>query len=308
MQYTKVALSLDAQVSLLRDRGLDFEDPDHVKRYLSSIGYYRFSAYWLPFEVPVVHGVRRNHQFVPGTTFNQVLAIYIFDRRLRLLVLEAIERVEIFLRAHWAQAMAEHDSPHAHMNSDNFKCPWAHAARISHVGTQLKKNREKFVEHYIGKYDKPYLPPIWAVVETLSMGGLSLWISETKSTAIKTKIARSLGLPTANLLEGVLHALTPVRNICAHHSRLWNRRLTLQLPYVKRLQHLLQIETVSGQQQPSRHLYNYVIVLVHIMDNINHGSSWKTRIRDHILTATPSQQIAMGFPHDWSEMQIFKEI
>lgn len=306
MQYKKIPLKLDDQVSLLQSRGLKFSDLNQVKHYLSSIGYYRLSAYWLPFETPVAEDTRRNHQFLPNTTFDQILSIYIFDRRLRLLVMEAIERIEIFLRASWAQALSEEEGSHAHLKSSNFKCAWNHAQGIYYMGENLRKSSEKFVQHYLKKYSEPHLPPIWAVVETLSMGGLSRWISATKATSIKKNIATRIGLPTADILESVLHALTPVRNVCAHHCRLWNRKFTMQLPYIKKLKSVMQIETVDGQNQPSRQLYNYLVILIQAMDNVNNGSSWKHRLKSHILTATPEQQSTMGFPQDWVNQTIFQ--
>lgn len=99
LQYNKIALSLDGLANLLESRGLIFDDRERVKRYLANIGYYRLSAYLLAFENPVENGKKRNHDLLPNTTFEQVLQIYIFDRSLRLLVMEAIERIEISLRA-----------------------------------------------------------------------------------------------------------------------------------------------------------------------------------------------------------------
>lgn len=306
MQYNKIALSLDDLANLLQGRGLVFDDCERVKRYLANIGYYRLSAYLLPFEKPVADGEKRNHDFLPNTTFEEVLQIYIFDRSLRLLVMEAIERIEISLRANWAQNMAEIGGPHIYMEPNRFKCPWEHAKSIAFIGSQLQQSSEKFIAHYRSKYKDPYLPPIWAIVETFSLGGLSRWIAATKDTEPKKAIARSIGIPTADLMESVLHALTPVRNICAHHCRLWNRRFTIQVPYIKRLKNSLVIEQNGDQNQPSRLLYNYIVILTHIMNNINPGSSWKSRLRNHVLTATLPQQLSMGFPNNWHTQAIFQ--
>ena len=101
--YDKTPLSVSEQSQLLLDRGLICTDKARLERYLTSIGYYRLSAYWLPFEQPASNSLsRRNHQFVPGTTFDKILNLYIFDRKLRLLVMEAIERIEVSLRSQWS--------------------------------------------------------------------------------------------------------------------------------------------------------------------------------------------------------------
>jgi len=237
MKYNKPALSIPDQAQRLLDRGMICIDRNRLEHYLSHIGYYRLSAYWLPFEHPSTNGDSRNHQFLPDTTFEEVLDLYVFDRKLRLLVIEAIERIEVAARTRWASAMSLQHGSHAHMNADLFKNPWQHASDIARISNDLKDSNETFVVHYRGKYKAPYLPPIWAVVETMTLGALSRWIASTGDNQVKREVAKTLGMPTIEILEQVLHALTPVRNICAHHARLWNRRFILLLPNIKRRNH-----------------------------------------------------------------------
>lgn len=329
MRYDKPALSIAAQAERLKQRGLQFADSARVQHYLTHIGYYRLSAYWLPFELPIAEGQPRDHQFQPGTSFEQVLSLYIFDRKLRLLVMAAMERIETAIRTHWAHAMSMRHGPHAHMDASLFKSPWQHASDIARMAGDLQDSSETFISHYRSQYSEPYLPPIWAVVETLTLGALSRWFKATKSTDAKREVAKSLGMPTIEVLEQVLHALTPVRNVCAHHGRLWNRRFTLQLPHIKRLKDQMVIEQItttkkpsnqcgpcgaavaqtqaSVQEQASRQLYNYLLVMAHLMQRINPGSSWRQRLSLHIESATPEQQKTMGFPAVWKKMPIWQE-
>jgi len=329
MRYDKPALSIADQAARLRQRGLQFTDEARVQHYLTHIGYYRLSAYWLPFEQAAADGQPRNHQFQPGTTFEQVLSLYIFDRQLRLLIMEAIERIETAIRTHWAHALAIRHGPHAHLNADLFKSPWQHASDIARIAGELQDSSETFIAHYRRQYDEPYLPPIWAVVETLSLGALSRWFKATKDNDAKREVAKSLGMPTVEVLEQVLHALTPVRNVCAHHGRLWNRRFTLQLPRIKRLNSQMVIERISAtrkqtfpcdqcglpveqkqasvQEQPARQIYNYLLVMAHLMLRINPGSSWRMRLKQQVQIANTDQQQAMGFPVDWERLAIWRE-
>ena len=329
MRYDKPALSIADQTDRLKQRGLHFTDEARVRHYLTHIGYYRLSAYWLPFEQPTAEGQPRDHQFQPGTSFEQVLSLYIFDRKLRLLAMEAIERIETAIRTHWAHAMSIRHGPHAHMDASLFKSPWQHASDIARMAGDLQDSSETFIAHYRQQYSEPYLPPIWAVVETLTLGALSRWFKATKSTDAKREIAKSLGMPTIEVLEQVLHALTPVRNVCAHHGRLWNRRFTLQLPLIKRLKNQMAIERIattkkqtapcgqcgapieknqaSAQEQPSRQLYNYLLVMAHLMLHINPGSTWRQRLKQHIQSASTDQHNAMGFPAGWEQMAVWQE-
>lgn len=320
MRYDKPALSIDDQVERLRERGMVFSDAQRVRHYLTYIGYYRLSAYWLPFEDQPAAGQPRSHRFRSGTTFEAVLSLYIFDRQLRLLVMEALERIEISVRTHWAHALATHHGPHAHLTSQLFDSPWQHAKDIARMAGELQNSRETFVEHYRSTYSDPYLPPIWAVVETLSLGALSRWFKATKDHAVKAEISKQLGLPSKELAEKVLHALTPVRNICAHHSRLWNRRFTIQLPLIKHLRtkdpqtgkqlttrmEIDSIPTAQGnQQQPARTLYNYLLVMAHMMNHINPGSSWKARLQSLVSTRSEQDLKTMGFPDNWESLPVW---
>jgi abortive infection bacteriophage resistance protein len=312
MRYSKPALSISAQAQLLLDRGLICDDRQRLEDYLANIGYYRFSAYLLPFEQASLNGDSRNHKFLPNTTFEQVLNLYLFDRKLRLLVMEAIERIEVAVRTRWATAMALSHGSHAQMNSALFKNPWQHATDLARVAKELQDSNETFVVHYRKKYSDPYLPPIWAVVETMSLGGLSRWIANTSDNQVKREVAKALGMPTIEIFEQVLHALTPMRNLCAHHARLWNRRFILLLPNIKKLRGQLITETVVTQegcaQQPlTREIYNFLVVIQHLMLNITPSSSWGLRLAQHIQLLSPEQQRAMGFPANWVARQPWQQ-
>lgn len=312
MRYDKPALSIQAQAAKLKERGMEFDDAKRVEHYLTHIGYYRLSAYWLPFEPKADDGKSRDHRFLPDTTFDQVLDLYIFDRQLRLLVMEAIERIETSVRAHWANALAlSRDDPHAHLNPDLFCNPWKHAGEIARIARDLEKSTETFVAHYRDCYKAPFLPPIWAVVETFTFGQLSHWIQATKDNGVKQQVAHSLGLPNAELLESVLGALSLVRNICAHHGRLWNRLFTKKLKIIKRLDSPMipaqDDQSSRGRKgEASNHIYNYLLVMAHMMRKISPGTEWPIKLKQHIQTRSPEQQRAMGFPLDWEQQTLWQ--
>lgn len=297
MRYNKPPLSFADQAQRLKDRGLSFDDVARVEHYLSHIGYYRLSAYWMPFECPSTEGVTRSHEFQQGTTFDQVLELYIFDRKLRLLAMEAIERIEVALRTRWAGSMSLRHGSHAHMQHELFKCPWNHARDLGKMTNELFESKETFVVHYRDRYTEPFLPPIWAVVETLTLGALSHWLKNTKDIQVKKEIMHSFGMPTVEVMEGVFHALTPIRNVCAHHNRLWNRRFAMSLPDIKRMRNSMQ--PPNAPDLAAHHLFNYLVVIEALMKAINPNSSWRQRLMTLLETIMPAQQRAMGFPADW---------
>lgn len=308
LRYIKPPLSFREQAELLQSRGLVCDNMLRCERYLSQISYYRLSAYCLPFEGISENG-ERTHTFKTGTTFDEILALYIFDRKLRLLVLEAIERIEVTVRTQWAAAMslaADNGNSHAYLYVDLFKNPWGHTNDLNKIAQQLKGSKEVFVEHYHKKYTDPFLPPIWAVIETMSLGALSRWVKNTKDNSVKREMTTSLGLPNVEVMEGVLHALTPVRNICAHHGRLWNRRFTVISPIIRQLNHSM--VAVDNHHQSHRYLYNFLVIIIHLLQKTSPRSSWRNRLCELVSTLDDWQLAAMGFPNNWRERTAWNSI
>lgn len=298
--FDKPPLSIDDQADLLFRRGLRCDDPRRLKRYLLHIGYYRLSAYFIPFRDP---SAADPEIFRQDTTFDDVLRLYIFDRKLRLLVMEAIERIEVSLRSVWSNTLSTSFGAHGYMQADLFSCPFEHSKDIAQVARDVKGSSEVFIKHYRNKYRSPHLPPLWAVVETMTWGQLSRWYCQMKDCPEKREVARQFGMPNSHCLEGVLQALGYVRNICAHHGRLWNRLCVKQIPYIKRYADQMIMQPTDGspgtQNQPARDIYNYLIFLNILLTQISPHSTWKQRLTAHISNALPWQQRSMGFPEHW---------
>ncbi|MBF0595184.1 MAG: Abi family protein [Candidatus Omnitrophica bacterium] len=219
-KYTKPSLTYVQQVDLLKKRGLIIGDPAAAERCLKQISYYRLSAYCLPFEV-----VR--HQFKPGVTFEQIIRLYEFDRRLRFLIDEALEVIEISVRAITSHEMAQKYGPFFHEEPKNFFVKFDHAAWVEKVHDEARRSREIFIAHYKRKYDGFPRLPIWVAVEIMSFGSISLMIDHLKRED-QLILARQFGLHTS-LLMSWLHTFAYVRNICAHHARLWDRKLAIAM-------------------------------------------------------------------------------
>lgn len=300
MDYTKPPLTTLQHIVQLKERGLNIPDEQRAINYLDHIGYYRLSAYCLPFEKRA--GDQRTHQFVDNTSFDDILKLYIFDRELRLLIMEAIERIEVSVRNQWAGELSlKTKDSHAYMNADNFVDLWAHQRHMSKIASDVKQNKEVFIKHYLNKYQQPFLPPIWAIVETLTLGAFSQWFCNTKDKKVVQMIAKNMGLPTAEIIEGVLQPLALIRNICAHHGRLWNRHLVKKIPYIKKLEPVLKLRINGDQKQPENTLYNYLVVTSHMMKKIQPASTWQERLSEKINEASNEQQKAMGFPNNWQQ-------
>lgn len=312
-RYDKPVADDDALLVALRERGLLIDDTERALRYLRSIGYYRLSGYLSAFEPGTKSDGTRDHALLPGTTFQQVLDLYVFDRKLRILVMEAMERVEVALRASWANALARATgNPHAWLDSRQFKptADWfTQAARVVRV---LDQSREPFVAHYRNRYGQPEYPPIWAMVETLSFGELSRWLSMTLDPSVGRRVSSDLHLMNPHIARQTFECLSHVRNVCAHHGRAWDRLYIKEPPRLKRLQHDL-VDAPTTQEQDGhrhppkadRHLYNYLVILADLLNHLNPRSTWRARVLELVGTRPSDQRARMHVPEDWASRPVW---
>ncbi len=275
-------------------RGMEIGNQERAKRYLAHLNYYRLIAYWLPFEQD-----HPTHQFKIGTRFETVLEHYIFDRELRLLVMDAIERVEVSLRTRWAYHLAHTYGPHAHLKSDIHKKKWRHQENVELLKEVVKKSSEIFIRHFDAYAEE--LPPVWVICEVMTLGQLSKWYANLKHGSDRNAIASAYGLDEVNLTS-FLHHLSIVRNLCAHHSRLWNREfaITWKLPANKPVTLFKNFNALNGKR-----LYNTLVMLAYLMDCIN-PHSWKRRLGGLFDKHPEVPAFAMGFPDDWRDRPIWR--
>lgn len=270
-----------------------FADKALAAAVLRDTNYYRLGAYWLGFE----HD-HATHQFMAGTSFEQVVALYEFDRALRLIVLDAIERFEVSARAQWTYHMSHTYGAHAHMvDAAHEKTLWTR--NIDDLRKETIRADEVFIDHLTQKYAEA-LPPIWAVSEVMSFGLLSRWYKSLRVNSVRKAIASRYQVHP-DVLESWLQHFTVVRNNCAHHSRLWNRwfdRVALMIP---KRHAVIEGEFFTAKNK----LYNSLLVLAFLMRTITGGDSWKQSLLE-LIDANPAVRLAdMGFPDNWRTMAIW---
>ncbi len=292
MKFEKTSTSIPDQIELLKRRGMSADDEPRARHYLNFISYYRLRAYWLPFEVPAKED--GDHAFREGTSFEDVLTLYIFDRELRLLVLDAIERVEVALRALWAHHMAMKYEPHGYLDQGLYHRRDFHAKDVASLTDDFDQSRDTFAEHYRNKYTNPHLPPIWMTAEIISCGRLSKWINNLKLRADRQAIAKPFGLDERALCS-FAHHISHVRNICAHHGRLWNKRFTLTMTIPRSPAKL----PVAMRDADDRQLHNTLVMLDYLLSIIAPENEWRKRVVELIDGCPLVDPASMGFPEDW---------
>lgn len=296
MDFDKSPKTVDEQIELLRSRGMIITDVSEAQHYLAHLHYYRLSSYWLPFE-----DNHDTHQFRPNTNFKTVLNLYIFDRELRLLVLNGIERAEVSWRTQWAYEMSLAYDSHCYTDKTLARniSHWEH--NFNDLEKEVYRSQETFIKHYLNKYDNPPLPPIWAISEVMSIGLLSRWYKNLKPMFVRKAIARKYQLDN-KILESLMHHLTEVRNVSAHHSRLWNRKFTV----TAKLPHHHPSDLVNSFNVSKKsYLYNSLVFLIWLLNIISPNHSW----RKNLLSLINQYHIdikQMGFPNNYLKLPIWK--
>ncbi|PYE13568.1 abortive infection bacteriophage resistance protein [Williamsia limnetica] len=227
----KVFKTYDEQVDLLVARGMGISDRPAAIYHLERINYYRLSGYWYPFRGIIAPGQRSDH-FSPGAQFEDVIALYDFDARLRTATFDALTPVELALRAALGHTLGElHECAHLTPGVLSSRAGGESYSRwVDDYNKQLGRSREEFVVHHIHRYGGTL--PVWVAVEILDWGSLT-YLFDFAPNRTQTEIAGNFGL-TAPQLRAWMKSLNVIRNTCAHHGRLFNRTHAL-VPKLPRL-------------------------------------------------------------------------
>ena len=288
-RFNKPALSGADQLTKLKSRGLLVADDAFALRRLRHIGYYRLSGYMLPFQIG--GSDKDRHTFRPDTTFEQIVRLYVFDRKLRLLVLDAVERIEISVRAGLSGQIAVANGPHWYENPRLFDRLFNHERHLEEIDRHLANSTDVFIDHYNNKYQGgPPRPPCWMVFECMPFGTVSKIVKWAIPKQM-SELCADYGLPQ-NVLASWLHAVSYARNLCAHHSRLWNRTLTITP---------IQAHRYRTELTPNNKFYALAVVIQVILLAIAPDNTWAQRLAKLLDEHSDVPITSMGFPPEWRD-------
>ena len=304
-RYTKLALTFSEQLSRLKARGLQWSDDEQALQQLAAISYYRLSAYWYPFRVRDSQGNVTN-QFIGGTTLDQVISLYDFDRQLRSLVLDALEHVEIAVRTCLTYHMGHRYGAFGHTDPANFHPKFDHARWLYNLESETERSSDEFIRHYRSKYAGFPTVPVWMLTEVMSFGALSFFYKglrndRQRGVEDKREVANRFDVHYRRMGDW-LHTLTYVRNVCAHHSRLWNRELAIR-PDRSR-----EPEWSPPLTPRNDRIFYILLILRHLLRCSGNGDHWATSVTTLLepVAVEPRYRIAMGMPEKWKEHPLWK--
>jgi len=298
MKYVKPPLTIADQVNLLFQRGM-VGNPQFMERQLTAVNYYRLSGYWYTFR-------RSDNSFKPGTSFDKVWTTYVFDRHLRLLVMDATERIEIAVRSLMAYHHAHEHGAFAYAK-DSLSLPKMspddHSKFLARITEETERSKETFVRHFEAKYgdSHPYLP-VWMVTEVMSFGSI-LTFFRNSSSKVKTAVASEFGMPH-KVFESWLLSLNTIRNLVAHHARLWNRVFGLK-PIIPRIADYPDWHTPVKVE--NKKVFAILTICRHCLREIAPQSKWMERLETLLAGFPTIPKSYMGIPDNWKECPIWKE-
>lgn len=299
--FKKNATSVSQQVEILQNRGLVVESIAEAIHQLSHISYYRLGEYWY-----VMQDDKVNHTFKPKSRFEDVMALYNFDRELRILLFDVIEKIEISLRTKLIYHLSHEIDPWWFQNFDLFQDSKALVKTLSSLEEELERTKDITIKNHYRKHkDDLRFPPAWKSLEQTSFGALSKLYGNLKNN-VKSKdiIAAEFGAVNHTYLPSWLQSIAQIRNLCAHHSRLWNKNLP-GAPKLLSNPPNNWIEDVPKQHE-FQYLYIHLCLMKYILDVIQPLNHFTTRLNDLFVKYPNVDPNALGMKENWINEPLWK--
>lgn len=304
--------SMEGQLQVLIERGMRVDKEEAALSYLARIGYYRLSGYWYPLrkvdmaKTQQKNSVVRLDDFTADSHFETVVKLYVFDKKLRLLALDALERIELAIRVDIAYLLGQrnplaHEDPaclHGNfakraIKSGPNKGRTKHELWLQKHSTLVRRaRREPFIVHHRQKYQDHL--PVWVAIEVWDFGLLSHLFSGLKY-ADKQKIAAKYGVD-GDTLGKWLKSLNFIRNVSAHHSRLWNINVLEVSPPL-----------AAFPEMKNTKPFMYFVIMARLMDTICPNSSWAQRVIELLLRESPLSENGALSLKDFGVCQNWRE-
>lgn len=292
--YTKQSSPPQVLITHWESQGLRIPDHAVASHYLQFIGYYRLRGYARYFQ-NLKEGPGY-HDFYSGTTFEQIIDLYKFDRKLRASLMDALEKIEVSIRTVISETASLLYGPHWYMNAASFKDQTSFDKTSETLRKLLSDNESEkkhgFLMHYRSKYSSPDLPPSWMVFEVLSFGNIS-HIYAGISSRLKKDVASVFNVSPPTLASWI-RSLSYLRNLCAHHCRVWNRTFTIKPEHDQR---------IKTYQIPGTDRFYILASIIHyFLHRIKGAPGWTLCVRDLVGPRPQNEQVSMGFPSHWQTL------
>ena len=296
---SKPAKTYADQIALLQSRNMSFRQIADAPHFLANISYYRLKGYWWEMQ-----DNRVNHHFVNGSFFEDVIDLYNFDRHFRLIVFNAIERIDISLRTKLIYHLSHGYGPEWYLNPSLFDNPKEFALFVSKVYLDMGRSSEEFMVKHFQNHPTEH-PESWKSLEVLTLGSLSKLYQNIKhQLPEKNTISREFGLYNQKYLTSWLISITVIRNIIAHHSRLWNRVLINKYDWPTSTPKILLSYIPDNNQR--RKIFPLLSAILYMNNEISPGNSIKQELIELFKKFPQIHLSRMGFPNHWQNETLWQ--
>ena len=294
--FNKPPFSYLQQLEQLQERGLQIPNIEKATHLLESISYYRLSGYWYPLLAD-----KENHTFKESATFDTAFNLYCFDRELRVLIIQELEKIEVSIRAKMIYLLSHQNGAFWYQDANLFKNQISHSKTLVSLDNEYNRSDADFIVAFRSKYSNP-LPPSWMLLELTSFGTLSSLFSNLKPTRTKRNTANYFGLDE-NTFASWMHSIVYIRNVCAHHSRLWNRVMSIQpIKPINTRKTWLANSAVANNKT-----YFILSMVLYLLQTINPKNSFSQRFQTLLEKYPNVDTRAMGFPSNWKDENIWNK-
>ncbi|MFI0429106.1 Abi family protein [Mariniflexile sp. HMF6888] len=323
--FSKPARNADYLLNQLKERGLVVNEEDELisKQLIRSIGYYRLSGYFGPLQ-------NEKDVFKEGTTFNDILRLYKFDTKLKAIIFQLLEKFEIELRTSITDTLSLSLNSDWYVNPVLFKddtieievldciIDEQNTAQKSYLrvdkklydillneinNSVVKQKDSAFIKAFYEKHHESCPVPSWMMMESISFGKLSRLFWLLNHSDEKRAIAKRLGALTPDHLSSWLHSFVILRNACAHHGRVWNRKVKdVKIPTRPSKKFITNTDIAN-----LRMLYGVLSCLMQIFEKTDKEE--QIRFKTILFKLVEEHDIdfgAMGFPEGWENDNIWK--
>lgn len=319
--FSKRFESEDTLVEKILKRGLSVSSEDELRRIIRITGYYRFTGYLYPFRK------QGSDDYEKGTTLESIWRLYSFDRRLRLIAMDALARIEVAIRAKIMEAHSLHFGGDPFAYCDQSAMPGLKTKQfqpyldsLDKAVRQARSAKDPAVLHHFAQYGESRVP-VWVLFENLSFGDVAICY-DGLPPPVQQVVANSFGI-WPGPFKGWMKVLRRVRNICAHQGRLWNRKIDARLSYSfsqdKSLADLYACVSIQSSL-PYTTVFTALSLCAWLIRVIRPESQWTSRVKELLADYPEVPLAAMGFPaprpgapaggcaggYDWQTLALWK--
>lgn len=310
--------SVDDQIAILQDRGMEICDDEFARRALREIGYYRLSGYSYPYRAVQAETGLLSDNFIEGTTIEKVVKLYRFDQELRAVTGLQLAKIEIVLRVMISHELGRVD-PYIHLSPHKLgKKAWdkvnvrpteQYSEWLDKYSLSVVRSNEDSVIHYKKKYDA--ILPVWVAVHVLDWGGLRLLYGFARDEQRKA-IAQQLNTSESQL-SSWLHCLNEVRNVCAHHGRLYSRTFPKspmltgedhELGFLRRF--VLDDAKEGNRKEKKGKCFAQFTIIQYLLSKMNlEGINDLPHLLHKFPEVSPVSVKDLGVPENWEELPLW---